>query len=58
MTPIKIPETLKPDVGIIYGYTGGMGLYLANWKSVLMIYSIAPIKVILTVTKYYSNPLN
>jgi len=58
MTPIKIPEILKPDAGIMHGYTGGMALYLADWESVLMIYSIAPIKVILTVTKYYSNPLN
>lgn len=40
MTPIKIPETLRPDVGVMHGYNGGMALYVADWKSVMMCFRL------------------
>lgn len=58
MTPIKIPETCKPGIGVLHGYTGGMALYVATWDSVLMLYHNSPYKVVLTFERYYSNPLN
>lgn len=38
MTPIKIPDTCKPDSTIILGYSGGMALYVAHWESVLCLF--------------------
>jgi len=34
MTPIKIPETLKPDDETILGLSGGMPIYLDDWEAV------------------------
>lgn len=39
MTPIKIPDTCKPDSTITLGYSGGMALYVANWGSVLLVFN-------------------
>lgn len=58
MTPIKIPDMLKPGIGIIHGYDGGMALYVANWKSVQMCFSIKCPEFVLRYEQYYSNPLN
>jgi len=43
MAPIKIPETCKPTSEIMYGYSGGMALYVADWDSVLMLFDYANI---------------
>lgn len=40
MLPIKIPEICKPSSDIIFGYSGGMGLYVANWDSVLTLFEV------------------
>jgi len=58
MTPINIPETLKPGIGVLHGYTGGMALYVGTWDSVLMLYRNAPAKVVLTFERFLSIPLN
>lgn len=34
MTPIKVPELLKPDTTITYGFSGGAALYVETWNSV------------------------
>lgn len=37
---MKIPNTCKPDSATMFGYTGGMALYVANWSSLTKIYYI------------------
>lgn len=52
MTPIKIPETCKPTSEVLYGYSGGMALYVAHWESVLLLFepTNAPYLAYITVT--------
>lgn len=57
MTPIKVPELLKPDVTIMYGYSGGMGLYVADWDSVLFLFQPTNVPK-LSSTTIKSTPLN
>jgi hypothetical protein len=56
MTPIKIPDILKPDVGIMHGYTGGMGLYVVDWDSVQTLYELTNTQLLAyNVTEYYKH---
>jgi len=39
---IHIPEPCKPTSEIMYGYSGGMGLYVADWNSVRYLFNEMP----------------
>lgn len=58
MTPIKIPETCKPTSEIMYGYSGGMALYVAHWESVLLLYEYTNIPYLAYITVINSKLLN
>lgn len=58
MTPIKIPEILKPGIGIIHGYDGGMALYVANWKSVMMCFRLVCNEFVIRYEQTYPVKLN
>ncbi len=56
MAPIKIPDILKPDAGVMHGYTGGMGLYVVDWDSVCMLFQLTNISLLAyNVTEYYKH---
>ncbi len=46
MAPIKIPEICKPGLDITLGYSGGMALYVANWKSVMYLFQITNVSLL------------
>jgi len=58
MTPIKIPETCKPTSEIMYGYSGGMALYVANWESVLFLFEQTNVHLLAFYTIEIENLLN
>lgn len=58
MAPIKIPETCKPSSEILYGYSGGMALYVAHWESVLCLFQPTDIKFFAMATIIINKKLN
>lgn len=58
MTPIKIPDTCKPTSEILYGYSGGMALYVSNWRSVLMLFTLKSNEFVLRYEQCYTPNLN
>lgn len=47
MKSIKIPEACKPTADAMYGYSGGMALYIANCASFFYLFQIAhPLTII------------
>ncbi len=55
MIPIKIPDTCKPTSEILYGYSGGMGLYIAHWESVELLFRQMPKEKIGCFSDYIIN---
>jgi hypothetical protein len=58
MSPIKIPETFKPDQTVTFGYSGGMALYVAHWESLLLLFEYTNVPRLAYETTYYHNYLN
>jgi len=57
MTPIKVPDNCKPGLDTTLGYSGGMGLYVNNWESVMFLFQYTNIPLLV----YYiwkTTPLN
>lgn len=55
MTPIKIPDTCKPDDTIRLGYSGGMALYVADWYSLELLFIEMPKQEIGCFSDYIIN---
>jgi hypothetical protein len=47
---IQIPEACKPSSEILYGYSGGMALYVAHWESVMLLFEYTNIAYLAYVT--------
>lgn len=58
MTPIKIPDTCKPDSTITLGYSGGMALYVANGGSFFHLFEYTNVPFLAHVTITTSKFLN
>lgn len=57
MTPIKIPDFIKPGADVTIGYSGGMALYVAHWESVLCLFEPTNVPLLAFVT-INNTPLN
>lgn len=43
---IYVPEICKPTSEVMYGYSGGMALYVADWESVLFLFEYTNIHLL------------
>lgn len=49
-----ISPTLKPDISVLHGYTGGMALYVANWNSATTLFRPVSIEFVLRYEQTYT----
>lgn len=55
---MQLSPLLIPDSTIMFGYSGGMALYVSNWESVTTLFTPMPNEFVIAYEKYYSIPLN